>query len=136
MMTTPKATDCLDFRTKSGKGDLFARVQIIGRDLLIGVWGGDSPHIGAVAISQPRESLNDINKISASSSVFCFLGHKEDELAKIMAEKLTRSLNAKVILSMGIHFNEFEQSVLNNIYENADILSEIITAELKGYLET
>lgn len=32
--------------------------EYMGSDLCITICGGDSPHIGSVAIAEPRESLN------------------------------------------------------------------------------
>lgn len=62
--------------TDSGSYDLSANIQEIGNDLLVSVRGGEKPHIGAVAISEPRASLKDPTMTSASTSVFCCLGHK------------------------------------------------------------
>ena len=54
----------------------------IGPDLLVYIWGGEAPHIGAVAMAQPRPSLADPAKTSSTASVFTYVGHKEDALAK------------------------------------------------------
>jgi hypothetical protein len=40
--------------TDTGAYDLTASVRMIGPDLLIAIWGGEKPHIGAVAVAQPR----------------------------------------------------------------------------------
>jgi hypothetical protein len=53
----------------------------MGEDLCVALYGGDRPHIGAVAISQPRPSLADPAVASATTSVVAVLGHKEDMLA-------------------------------------------------------
>ncbi|MBN2666725.1 MAG: hypothetical protein JXR67_09460, partial [Bacteroidales bacterium] len=69
-------------RTESGVFDIHASVCLIGKDLLVAIWGGEKPHIGAVSVAQPRPSLKDPKRVSSTASVICILGHKEDELAK------------------------------------------------------
>ena len=59
-----------------GAYDLEASVQKIGENLLVAIWGGELPHIGAVAIAQPRPSLKDPDRISSTASVFCLAYEK------------------------------------------------------------
>jgi hypothetical protein len=68
-------------KTETGGYDLTANVRRIGPDLLVAIWGGEAPHIGAVAAAQPRPSLRNPAVTSASASVICYPGHKEDDLA-------------------------------------------------------
>jgi hypothetical protein len=67
----------------------------IGPDLLVYIWGGDAPHIGAVAMAQPRPSLADPKVTSSTASVFTYVGHKEDDLAKWAAEKISAALGSQ-----------------------------------------
>ena len=78
----------------------------IGDDVLIYVWGGERPHIRAVAAAQPRPSLLDPDKTSATASVLSYVGHKEDAVAKETAEALAAALNTKVVVTAGIHWDE------------------------------
>ena len=50
-----------DFSVKTAEGsyDLEASGQWLGPDLLVAIWGGEKPHIGAVAVAQPRPSLKN-----------------------------------------------------------------------------
>lgn len=75
---------------KKGEIEIFAQVEVVGDDLVVILWGGTKPHIGAIGVAQPRSSLKDPKTISATSSVFTFLGHKEDVVAKAMSEELAR----------------------------------------------
>ncbi|MGD8524504.1 MAG: hypothetical protein PVF56_25390, partial [Desulfobacterales bacterium] len=68
--------------TDTGAYDLTASIRWIGPDLLVAIWGGEKPHIGAVAMAQPRPSLKDPEVTSSTASVFSYVGHKEDDLAK------------------------------------------------------
>jgi hypothetical protein len=80
-------------------------IEEIGRDLLVSIWGGTKPHIGAVGMATPRPSLKDPRKWSATSSNFTFIGHKEDLLVKMISEGLSAQLKRNVVVVAGIHWN-------------------------------
>ncbi|MCE0494695.1 prenylated flavin chaperone LpdD [Vibrio salinus] len=82
----------------------------VGNDLVIVIAGGDKAHIGASALSQPRASLENPDKISASTSVMCVLGHKEDLLAHHIAQKLSATFNCVVNVTCGIHIDNADSS--------------------------
>ena len=113
-------------RTETGAYDLTASVRLIGRDLLIALWGGEKPHIGAVAVAQPRPSLKDPEMTSATASVICYVGHKEDELAKASAEIIAAALNTRVVVTAGIHWDNLDQDGIEAILKNGKALVEMI----------
>lgn len=86
-------------KTEEDAYNLEAAVLRVGVDWLVSIWGGVKPHIGAVAVAQPRPSLKDKEVTSATASVFCFLGHKEDVIVKEASEKLAASLK---VLFLGV----------------------------------
>ncbi|MEW5867474.1 MAG: hypothetical protein AB1774_11560, partial [Bacillota bacterium] len=77
-----------------------------GRDLIVAIFGGQAPHVGSVAVAVPRPSLRDPAVTSATASVITLVGHKDDELAKPIAEFLARELGRVVVLSVGIHVDQ------------------------------
>jgi hypothetical protein len=83
--------------------DLVAVVTSGG--IVMTVSGGDLPHVGAVALAEPRPSRADRRKTSSSVSVMVRLGHKEDELAKRLAGRAASSLKVPVVLAAGIHID-------------------------------
>ena len=83
-----------------------ARGILIGNELMVAVYGGTKPHIGAVAIAIPRPSLQDPNITSATSSVFTLVGHKDDVIARRVAEELASSLNRIVVVVAGVHIDD------------------------------
>ncbi|WP_372378085.1 hypothetical protein ACBZ91_01550 [Vibrio natriegens] len=87
----------------------------VGNDLVIIVAGGDKAHIGASALSQPRTSLENPDKISASTSVICVLGHKEDLLAHHISQTLSSAFNCVVNVTCGIHINDADNSKIKII---------------------
>ena len=112
--------------TSEGEYDLEACARVIGQDLLVAIWGGEKAHIGAVSMAQPRPSLSDPAARSSTASVFCFLGHKEDTLAKAAAEVLAASLNTNVVVTAGIHWDNIDQRGIEKVVRNSEILVHMI----------
>lgn len=81
--------------------------------LVCQLYGGERPHVGAVILSLPRPSLQNPDKTSCNSSVLPMLGHKEDELAKPIAEKLAKSFQQPVVLVAGIHIEHATGEEIN-----------------------
>jgi hypothetical protein len=118
-------------RTRKEAYNLEALVKGIGEDLLIAIWGGDRPHIGAVAVAQPRPSLRDKSEISATASVFCYVGHKDDVIAKEAAEKISSALNTNVTVAVGIHWDDIDEAGITCVMENSRELIEMITERVR-----
>jgi hypothetical protein len=117
---------------KKGELEAFAQVDLVGDDLVVILWGGTKPHIGAIGVAQPRSSLKDPETISATSSVFTFLGHKEDVVAKTMSEELARELSRNVVVIAGMHWEELEDERIEEIMEICQGLKESILEERRG----
>lgn len=117
--------------TKDRDYGLEASVRLIGEDLLVAVWGGEKPHIGAVAVAQPRPSLvPPHDRMSATASVICLLGHKEDDFAKAAAERLAALANRPVVVSAGMHWDNITPEGLDRVQQSAEELIKLIIAEL------
>jgi len=121
-------------KTNEGKHDLCAGVRLIGDDILVAIWGGERPHIGAVAAAQPRPSLKDSNVTSSSASVICYSGHKEDELAKKTAETIAADFNTNVVGTAGIHWDDLPEEGIRRVVENTEILVDLILRRIRSEL--
>ncbi len=117
-------------QTHEGEYDIAASVRLIGRDVLVTIWGGEKPHIGAIAMAQPRPSLKDAGVTSATASVFTYVGHKEDELAKATAEILAATLNTNVVVTAGIHWDNLSSDGIQKIIRNSEILVDMILKKI------
>ncbi len=113
-------------KTEEDSYNLSASVRLIGEDVLVAIWGGEKPHIGAVAVAQPRPSLKDPEVTSATTSVICLMGHKEDELAKASAEILAAALKTPIVVTAGIHWDNLDPEGIRRIIQNSEILVEMI----------
>lgn len=118
--------------TNQGEYDVEAHVRSIGEDLLVAVSGGEKPHIGAVAVAQPRPSLKDPTVTSATASVFCYVGHKEDDLAKQAAERLAASFNTRVVVTAGIHWDNLSEEGIQKVVRNSRLLLDLVIDRIKA----
>jgi gallate decarboxylase subunit D len=95
----------------------------MGNDWNISIYGGDKPHIGAIALGIPRPSLQDENKISSSVSILTITGHKEDVIVQKAAKILASTLNSTVVVSCGIHIDDIS---FNDIQDLDLFISNLI----------
>lgn len=76
-----------------GRFEIRFLAATVGDDLNVGIAGGDTPHIGAVALAEPGgEALLIVRP-----------GHREGELAKRFAEDVARTTGRNCLVSCGIH---------------------------------
>lgn len=108
-----------------------ALLQQLGKDFLLSIWGG-AAHIGAVAMAQPRPSIADPARISATASVFCYVGHKEDEVVKTVSERLASALGAKVVAAAGLHWDNLTPAGIEQVKKNVLTLVNRIIEEKKA----
>ncbi len=78
-------------------------LTLCGRDVCLNVGGGSLPHIGAAAVGEPRLSLRGDGSRSASCSVLCMLGHKDDLLAREAALKIAAEVGVRAVVTVGLH---------------------------------
>jgi hypothetical protein len=109
--------------TKSPDFRIHAEARIIGEDIVVCIWGGERPHVGAVAAAQPRPSLADAALLSATASVLTYPGHKEDEIVKFASEKLAAALDTNVVVTAGIHWDNLPAEAITIVMEHS---SEIV----------
>jgi hypothetical protein len=119
------------FEVSKGRFKIEAFVQKVGRDILVSMWGGTLPHIGAVGMATPRPSLRDPKKMSATSSAFTYVGHKEDVVVKRVSELLASRLKTKVVVSAGIHWDDLTPREIDIIAKLTQKLSGQILKKLE-----
>ena len=120
------------FEVSKGRFKIQALVQRVGQDILVSMWGGTLPHIGAVGMATPRPSLRDPKKMSATSSTFTYVGHKEDAVVKRISELLASRLKTKVVVSAGIHWDDLTSREIDIIAKLTQKLSAQILKKLEA----
>jgi hypothetical protein len=126
--TWPRGVFAVD--VADGRHSLQAVVNTTLDGLNIYLGGGESPHIGTVAISQPRPSLRGDGTISCTTSVFNLLAHKDDSLAIPLAEILCKKLNQVVVVTAGVHIDKADDGDIARVHRNLAVLVGKIAAAL------
>ena len=130
-MQVEKSGEDLRFRTQEGRYDVEASARWIGDDLVVSIWGGDRPHVGAVALAEPRPSLKDAETTSATASVLCVVGHKEDAVVKTASEFLSAALSARVVVTAGIHWENLDAEGIRTVVRRVDSLVKLMARHLE-----
>ncbi|MDR3353757.1 MAG: hypothetical protein LBO21_01810 [Synergistaceae bacterium] len=121
----------LQFETGDGIHRVSGIVVYCGKDIAITIGGGDTPHVGAASVASPRQSLRKDGTISASASVLCVMGHKDDMPARKAALRFASELNTNVVVSVGLHIDNPKESDFSAIQNNFDSLLDMISEGLK-----
>lgn len=129
----------LSVSVREGRFLLQASVLVIGPDLLVSIWGGTHPHIGAVALALPRPSLKDKKKTSATSSVLTVLGHKEDQTVKVVSETLSAVFKKNAVVTAGIHWDNLKSEEITSIVKLTEkltlgIINKLAKGERPGHV--
>jgi len=119
------------FSTDGEPYALKASAKWIGKDLLVAIWGGERPHIGSVALAQPRPSLKNPENRSATASVLCVLGHKEDDLVKKASEFLAAALDVRVVVTAGVHWDDLDEEGIQTVIQKSGALVKRISEVMK-----
>jgi len=114
----------MEFSAERPPYRLWARVLRQGEDLVVCVGGGEQPHVGTVVMAEPRQSLADPGRRSATGSVWNRLGHKDEALARPMAERLAASLGTVVVVIAGVHVEGLDGQGIQTFLEMAAELTE------------
>jgi gallate decarboxylase subunit D len=90
----------------SGRIGITLHAVRLGNDLLVGIYGGDRPHIGAVAVGVPGPAGDSGQPRTAEASVIALAGHREDQVARDAARRIALETGSVVSVSCGIHLDD------------------------------
>jgi hypothetical protein len=110
--------------------EIVAMVYELSDDCLVILYGGTRPHIGAIGMAQARPSLKDPRENAATSSVFTYTGHKEDMVAKMLSEEITRRLGRNTVVVAGIHWDDLSAEGIEKIRTICRVITEKIVEKL------
>lgn len=108
-------------RAGEGKLRISAQAWPAGEDWVVCVLGGDTPHVGAVALACPCAAPPDTaGGITSFASVLTAPGHRDDELARMLALRLCKALGRNISLSVGIHVHNATREEIGALIKNAE----------------
>ncbi len=108
---------------------LICHVISMGRDYTVTVCGGVLPHIGSTVMAQARPSLTG-EGISATSSTLNCMGHKDEEVARMFAEKIAVQGNCTAVCTCGIHLDAITKEQLDRVRQSCCELLDRILEEM------
>ncbi len=120
----------INFESKIDNFTIKTSIIEIEKDIVIIIGGGKS-HIGAVGISFPTASIIEKEKTTTTTSIITLPGHKDDIIAKIFSEKLSKALNRNVVAIAGIHFDNITKEEIDKIVKCSENLCIKIVAYFK-----
>lgn len=101
------------------------RCFTLGKDYQVIISGGRE-HVGAVALGQCYKT----EPAKANASVIAAYGHREDDLAKDAARKLSKAFCANVAVTAGIHFDDLSPKDIDEIILTVNELTGQLIAKL------
>ena len=118
----------------SGEGLLAvtARASCIGDDILVCLYGGSKPHIGAAALAFPCQ--DDGCGVTTWASVLGAPGHRDDTVAHKLAMSLCKATGRPVCMTVGIHIDHASGEEIAHLLQNAEDATLKLAALLKGVI--
>ncbi|MFA4886526.1 MAG: hypothetical protein WC601_12280 [Desulfotomaculaceae bacterium] len=106
------------FSAGEGKYKITLIATITEEGLVAQIFGGEKPHLGAIALSTPRQSLADPEQVSCSTIVIPLPGHKDDQVAKPVAEEIAKAWGSQVLTVVGVHVNNAGEKDIEKLIDN------------------
>lgn len=110
----------IELDAERGRVRLHMRCISLGEDLCITLSGGDREHIGAVALARPGEH----------ASTLAVPGHREEELAREIAQRIANHSHTTVCVTCGIHLDKILPSEIEDVLDVSRDLTETLSQRL------
>ena len=104
-----------------GKYAISARMGSIGKDVILLIGGGQKPHAGCVVVCEPDKASGGV-----TTSVHTFTTHREEQVARPIAEAVCRKTRSRVVCVCGIHVEKASKKDIETLVKNTDELGKRI----------
>ncbi|HVN75109.1 MAG TPA: hypothetical protein VMT19_02245 [Thermoanaerobaculaceae bacterium] len=102
-----------------------------GSDLAVVLTGGDRPHIGCVVVVRPHPAADDPTQTTVTTSVLAHPPHREEALARPLAESLARATAGTVVVAAGVHSERLTRRGISTYLELGETIA-LRLAQLVG----
>lgn len=113
---------------------LAAWVHVAGDDVVVAVSGGARPHVGCVVLAQPGRPRRSTAGWSASSSVLTIPPHKEEPIARSVAERIAADCGRVAVVTAGVHDDGLDRAGIEAYLRLGERLAAAV-ADLVGRLD-
>ncbi len=100
----------------------------------ITVTGGEKPHVGAMAMCVPSLSAND-NKVSVDTWITPRSGHKDDQVAAMLARQVCMETRQTTAVVAGIHIDQAQASEIEQLLDNSKHAAKLICTKINEIVE-
>jgi len=94
---------------------LTLKIEQLGGDYHILLYGGEKPHIGCTVLAVPRFSLTGDKSISSTASVLNVTGHKDEALCRYLAEMVAKKKEAITVCTGGFHMEHITEEQIEEV---------------------
>lgn len=104
-----------------------AIVILCGQDIIVVCGGGTRHHTGSVAVAISTPKLKNKAQLDVTTSTIGIPGHKEDQIARDAALKLSKILKVTTTVAVGIHIDNANPGDIKILVDNYDtLISQVI----------
>jgi len=108
---------------------LTAWVREVGEDVVVAVGGGDRPHVGCVVLAVPTPGRGPTG-FSPSVSVLTIPPHKEEAIARAVAERVCSRLGWVAVVTAGVHEDGIDRDGIETYLRLGRELADAIVDDL------
>lgn len=107
------------FINKKAGYEITLRAEWIGNDLLLNLFGGDTPHMGTVTTFSVETELQ-VQRFPSHDGRF----HKDDVLAEIIIERISSELPGNCVITAGVHVDHISKVQIEASFSMVKELTE------------
>lgn len=115
---------------EAGHRHLEASVAMVGEDLVVAVGGGERPHVGCAVLATPYPAKSSARAWSASSSVLTIPPHKEEPIARGIANRLAVELGRVAVVTAGVHDDDIDPAGISTYLALGEKMAEALIQKL------
>jgi hypothetical protein len=114
---------------------LTASVCRAGHDVVIVVSGGSRPHVGSVVLAQPHPAPCDRQGGSPTLSVLSISPHRDEPIARPIAESVCRASGRTTVVTAGVHEDDIDRDGIQSYLRLADRMAAELADRLRSNAE-
>jgi hypothetical protein len=110
---------------------LTAWVRAVGDDVVIVISGGDRPHVGCVVLALPSPARGR-SGFAATSSILVIPSHKEEPIARPVAEAVCSRLGKVTTVTAGVHEDGIDRKGIESYLGLAEKLADAVVHRMRS----
>jgi hypothetical protein len=131
MKTPPEVSEVVQVEDPASGRSLTAWVREIGDDVVVVVGGGTRPHVGCVVLAVPGRRRSAGPGVQTSSSVLTIPPHKEEPLARAVAEGVCGRMGRVTVVTAGVHEDGIDGEGIQTYLRLGEELSSAVVGRLE-----